>query len=102
MSSTDDRSDPSMSQRRLHEFYRQRLVPVADALRKGGVTFFPLKADDQASWYMPAPSEPELMEMTPESFPDELEKLWRAKGMSELADLAKESDDVSPFIYVMF
>ena len=116
MSSTDDRSDSSMSQRRLREFYRQRLIPAADALRRRGVTFFPLEADDQQSWYLPRPSEPELMDITPEAFSDELEKIWRAKGMSELADLSKElgalareleilgeeNNDVSPFIYVMF
>jgi hypothetical protein len=105
------------------EFFRDVLVPLAEAMRKEGKSFFPLGANPQAdSYYV----EPERRAMSRadfelsaaeslEDFVRELAALWKAEGHGELAALAPQllelvvpetaeddEEEVSPFIYAMF
>jgi hypothetical protein len=109
LSSTDDT---------LRRFYAERIAPAAEALRRRGVTFFTLAPTEPptGTWYEGPPDEPELVQVSPERFGDELRAMWTAQQLPELAALAgplgelctelevkgDESSDVSPFVYVMF
>ncbi len=109
----------AQSEERLRAFFDERLVPAARALRRRGVRFFPSGPDDgQSSWYLDYPPDtPELVELDAADARAQLERLWSAEGHPELvalagplADLAdqldaravEQTDDISPFIYVMF
>jgi hypothetical protein len=116
MSSTNPKGGSSVDRDRLRRFYLEKLVPAAEQLRKRGVTMFPLGADDAPSWYADPPTYPELIEIDPASFGEDLKRLWQSKDLPELSDLAvalgglagelevvaEQSEDVSPFVYVMF
>jgi hypothetical protein len=116
MSSTNPNAGQPVDRERLRRFFLEQLVPAAERLRKRGVTLFPLGADDAPSWYADPPSYPELTEIEPASFGDDLKRLWQSKNLPELSELAvalgglagelevvaDQSEDVSPFIYVMF
>lgn len=105
-------------------FFREVLVPVALAERARGREFFAPRPDDEAASYY---VEPTKREMKPEDFElrasesieefvRELAALWASEGCEELAATAPrlaslayelredeaQSDDVSPFMYVMF
>jgi hypothetical protein len=105
-------------------FFREVLVPAALRERESGREFFALRPDAAAeSYYV----EPTRREMSPEDFElrasesieafvRELAALWSSEGREELAAMAprlaslaselredeQQSDDVSPFMYVMF
>jgi hypothetical protein len=116
MSSTNPKGGKPVDRERLRRFYLEQLVPAAERLRKRGVTLFPLGADDAPSWYADPPSYPELTAIEPASFGEDLKLLWQSKNLPELAELAvalgslageleivaEQSEDVSPFVYVMF
>ena len=104
----------SIDERALREFYRTQLAPAAARLRERRSGVFELGATDEESWYVDYTSGTELGEMSTESFEDRLYEVW--KGDPELLELIpglmemsrglevklEETDDVSPFIYIMF
>jgi hypothetical protein len=116
MSSIDPKGVSPVDRELLRRFYFERLVPAADSLKRRGAVFFPLGPDSAASWYENAPEYPELTEIESDSFGLDLKEIWEKKGFAELADLAlaigdlakeleiaeDQSEDVSPFVYVMF
>jgi len=104
---------------RIDAFFRERLVPAAEALRARGASFFALRPEDRAdSFYEPCvhASESELQELEADQIAAALVERWTRQGLPELAGLVEpmmtlarevgpredESGEVSPFIYVMF
>jgi hypothetical protein len=105
-------------------FFREVLVPVALRERARGREFFSLRPDAAAESYYVEPTkramESEDFELRAsesiEEFVRELAALWSSEGREELAAMAprlaalasevredeEQSDDVSPFMYVMF
>ena len=101
-----------------------RMALVAEKLRERGVELIPLRPDPTAATYFQArprrsmaPSDFESgVGTSVEAFRDELAAHWEGERLRELADLAGDcaalaaslraaqdpSDEVSPFIYVMF
>ena len=114
MSST--KSTPGDTQ--LQKSFREKIVPVAEQLRRDGVELMPLGPDDDAeTWYVSYPPDtPEFVEFESADFEPQLRRLWEDQGISQLAglveplsDLARrleqpppEDAEVSPFIYVIF
>ena len=109
------------AEERLRRFFEERLTPAAESLRQRGVRFFdgattPDSVADGTSWWQPAPGWPDLSELDPENWVDDLVELWRGQGLDELvalapefAELASELElgeeseaDLSPFLYVMY
>lgn len=105
-------------ERLLRAFYRERLIPVAEAARARGVKFFAVGAEAALeSYYVERNDSGDYVhEIDADDLAGELRDLWDPEGFPELADLAgpiaalaetiKETDetpgDVSPFIYAMF
>jgi hypothetical protein len=105
-------------------FFREVLVPVALRERESGREFFALRPDAAAESYYVEPTKremrPEDFELraadSVEDFVRELAALWSSEGREELAAMAPrlaalaaevrenegQTDDVSPFMYVMF
>ncbi len=105
-------------------FFREVLVPVALGERAMGREFFALRGDDAVESYYVEPTnrvmESEDFELRAsesiEEFVRELAALWSSEGCEELAAMAprlaalasevreaeEQTDDVSPFMYVMF
>jgi hypothetical protein len=105
-------------------FFDEALVPVALGERERGREFFALRPDASAESYYVEPTKremkPEDFELraseSAEDFISELAALWASEGREELASMAprlaalasevredeEQSDDVSPFMYVMF
>ena len=125
MSSTEpaspETSPAQAAEARLRRFFEERLTPAAESLRQRGVRFFDSaptseSVTEDASWWQPAPTWPDLSELDPERWVDTLVELWRNQGLDELVALApelaelaselelgEESDaDLSPFLYVMY
>ena len=109
MSSTDDA--------RLRRFFRKRLAPAAEKLRGRGVSFFPLGPELEAdTWYTGPPTEPKFTSLKVDECEAALRELWQRQDLPELAELAgelmnlakhlevqeEESEDISPFVYVMY
>ncbi|MFL6285131.1 MAG: hypothetical protein ACJ74Q_18470 [Pyrinomonadaceae bacterium] len=110
--------------RKAADFFREVLVPVALSERALGREFFALRPDAVAESYYVEPTKramsPEDFELRAsesiEAFVRELAALWSSEGREELAAMAprlaslaselredeQQSDDVSPFMYVMF
>jgi hypothetical protein len=102
----------------LHRFYHERLMPIVERARAGGVEFFPDGPDTAAeSYYIDRNDDGNYVhEINPNDLAGDLRQLWSSGELKELADLAgpivelaesiKETDetpeDVSPFIYAMF
>lgn len=101
---------------RLRAFFAERLVPAAERARARGVSYFPPGPDDEESWYESPPETPAIMEIDDGQFGAKLKQMWQDQGHPELADLAEafeelarelelkddQTEDVSPFMYVMF
>jgi len=102
---------------RLRRFFRKRLVPAAEALRARGVSFFPLGPEPEPdSWYTGPPTEPKFTSLNVDECEAALHELWQGQDLPELAELAsemmnlakhlevqeEESEDISPFVYVMY
>jgi hypothetical protein len=108
----------------VRRFFVDELMPVAAQLRAEGTTLFPLGADPGADSYY---TKRDKTAMTAgdfevsgcdavESFEAALVALWNAQGYPQLTRLAptlsrlatslyqidEQTEDVSPFIYVMF
>jgi hypothetical protein len=103
----------------LERFFQKHLVPLAEKLRAQHVQFFSQGADDDASsWYVDDPADtPELYEFDMADALAELKTLWQRENHGELTPLVEplaqlaeklktkaddQSDEVSPFMYVMF
>src|SRR4051812_37704197 len=117
MNSTDD--DAPLRDK-LRELFFQQMVPSGTRARaRGG--FFPLRPDAQASSYYAARAKRSMdagdFELpAPEKLADALKELWRRQGCADLTPMAQtiaelaealrhqeeQSDEVSPFIYVMY
>ena len=126
MSSTEVREEErdARKDRVAADFFREVLVPLALRERESGREFFALRPDVEAESYYVEPTKremrPEDFELrageSVEEFVRELAALWASEGREELAAMAprlvalasevredeKQSDDVSPFMYVMF
>jgi hypothetical protein len=105
-------------------FFREVLVPTAEALRSEGKSFFPLQADPLAESYFVEPTRRVMTHAdfelraaeSLEDFVKELAALWTAEGHDELAAMAPrlleifvqereqplDEDELSPFLYAMY
>lgn len=113
MSSTD-----AERVKRLRQFWSRRLSPAIAAIdERGALSMRAETAPDTESWYVRAPSdEPDFVEIETAQVPEALASMWRAAGVSELADLAgslvelaeaiepdeEESAELSSDIYAMY
>jgi hypothetical protein len=108
----------------IREFFDRELLPAAAGLRQSGRIFFPTRAEfGTESYYIPrtkttmARTDFELGELTTvENLEEAMRKLWIAQDYPELVPLApslaqiacevrlrdEQTDEVSPYIYVMF
>jgi hypothetical protein len=106
------------------EFFDELLAPLAERERAAAKSFFPLGADPRAESYYVEPTRRAMEASDFElraarslaDFVKELAALWASEGHEELAALAprllelaeemreqeEQTEDVSPFIYVMF
>ena len=106
------------------EFFKEHLTPLAARERDREKSFFPLGADQRAESYYAEPTRRVMRVSDFElraahslaDFVKELAALWSNEGHEELAALAprllelaeemgaheEQSEDVSPFMYVMF
>lgn len=105
-------------EKRLSEFYRERLVTLADLARDRGTEFFQRAADDSyVTYYTERGDEANYIhEIDFSDLAAELKSLWANGDLPELTEVADEltefatllqekeaePDDVSPFIYAMF
>jgi hypothetical protein len=115
---------PKNISKHVRKVFMKEVVPVSNLSKKREQVFFPLRPDNQLSTYY---REREQTAMTLGDFEvpgcessEKLEKalaeLWGSQGYAELVPLAQttarlaemlresedESQEVSPFIYVMF
>lgn len=126
MSSTEVRGEEgdAVKDRIAADFFREVLVPAARSEREAGREFFALRPDAEAESYFAEPAKgsmrPEDFELraceSVEDFVRELAALWASEGREGLAAMAprlaalaagvredeEQTDDVSPFMYVMF
>jgi hypothetical protein len=110
MSSTDGGEDT----KDIDAFWSDRIVPAARALRERGRTFFPAGFEEAPSWYEPYTTRPEQELESMGEVVQALEEIWKddaelvalagplAALSEQVAPVAGESEDVSPFVYVMF
>jgi len=120
MSSTD----PTETETAVRTFFEQRLMPLALRMAAEGKPFFPMHPDPKlASYYKDRTQKgmkKEDFEVPAcdgfEEFARGMAEMWRAQGHKELAELVPElaglakqlysveeqTEEVSPFIYVMF
>ncbi len=114
MNSTDDRDTEAL----LRRLFSERLVPLAEKLRARRACFFEIRPDPTVdSYYIRrSASTAPFFELEPERCAQMLRDLWASEGSLELVEFAeellsvgaqlrqqvRESDEVSPFIYVMF
>lgn len=107
---TDDRRE-----RELQRFFRERIVPAAEALRARGVSYFALEPDRSAASYWHTRSKGEgYVFAIGDDIAGELHEMWResqelqmladdlAAMTRTMAESREESADVSSFIYAMF
>ncbi len=114
MSSTEDDVG---RKRRLEKFYDRHLASLAERLAARGAELIPGGPDEAESWYEPPPERMgDLAEFEFENCAEIMRGWWSAGEFPELAELAgplaelavemevgeEESDDVSPFVYVMY
>ena len=120
MSSTD----PASAEAAVRNFFEQRLMPLARRMAADGNLFFPLRPDPSLISYYKDRTQKvmkkEDFEVRAcegfEDFARGMAEMWSARGHEELAALAPElaglarqlhlveeqTEEVSPFIYVMF
>ena len=105
----------SERERELRQFFQERIVPAAEALRGRGVSFFALEPDRTTTsyWNTRAAGEAYIFAVG-DDLASELQELWRdhpelqaladdlASMARTLAERGAESADVSSFIYAMF
>jgi hypothetical protein len=101
--------------RELLQFYRERVVPAAEELRRRGVSFFePGPERTRDSYWDTRPRGEGYVFQIGDDLAQELHVLWRdhpelraladdlAAMTRELAERGEEPADVSSFIYAMF
>ena len=108
----------------IRKYFNDELLPAARKMLADQNSFFPVVADPSLETYYTARdhrnASPEDFEIagcdSPENFALALYKMWSSEGYPELSALAEsmsklakslhfakeQSDEVSPFIYVMF
>ena len=102
-------------ERDLRRFFRERIVPAAEAMRERGVSFFALAPDrTQTSYWSERPRFEGYIFQIGDDLEGELRELWREypelQALSDdlaamtrtMAERRQESADVSSFIYAMF
>ena len=102
-------------ERELRQFFQERIVPVAEALRERGTTFFALAPDrTTTSYWNTRPRGEGYIFTVGDDLAGELHGMWRdhpelqaladnlASMTRSLAERREESADVSSFIYAMF
>jgi hypothetical protein len=99
----------------LRQFFHERIVSAANALRQGGVSFFALAPDrtQRSYWSKRSRGEGYVFQIS-DDLEGELHEMWRAYPelqalADDLATVARamgerreEPADVSSFIYAMF
>ena len=120
MSSTD-RNDPDAA---IRAFCSETFRPLADRVAAEGRRFFPHGPDPAESSYYVRRGRTSMRKadfespafQTADEFAGELAAMWKAQGFDALCPLApamarlaqqlqqveEQSDEVSPFVYVMF
>ena len=102
----------------LRIFFKERIVPLADKMRRDGSNAIETELDPNASSYFVhrESGEDYIYQIDRDSIERELQQLWQVSPVPGLAELATEivdlaesmqddteiSDEVSPFIYAMF
>jgi hypothetical protein len=100
----------------LAEFYRERILSLAERAAKRGIESFPVRGDALADSYFTERSDNETYIHTIGNIRDDLNELWAGDKIPEMAEIARPlmkiaemlrereqaSDEVSPFIYAMF
>ena len=110
--------DEQRNTKMLVDFYRERLLTLANLAKERRLEFFPLGADSTKSSYFIDRDENEnyVHTLDQDEIVDELNQLWAGGLLPELAAIAEPliaiaeilrekeqtSDEVSPFIYTMF
>jgi len=102
-------------ERELRCFFRERIVPAAEALRERGVSFFALEPNrGQLSYWNSRPPGGDYIFEISDDLRRELHQMWReypelqaladdlASITRTMAERREESADVSSFIYAMF
>lgn len=103
-------------ERELRAFFRQYLVPTAEAARKAGRSFFPMGADDAIDSYYRRRDENSsyVFDLDALDVAIQLADLWSDTPelralvdpllnlSSTLSNREESSPDVSPFVYAMF
>jgi hypothetical protein len=119
MATTDQTND-----RAIDFFFNKELVELANRLKRGGRSFLAAGVDPKADSYYITRRRRTMTRSdfesagcrSPDSFPDDLTRLWKGEGREDLlslipglAKLARglynlqdQSDEVSPFVYVMY
>jgi len=103
---------------RLSAFFNERLMPLAETMRKRGIELFPRGPDANRSSYFIDRSDNGnyIHELDPENIANELREMWTSGDLPELSVIADEmvdiaqslkenekaQDEISPFIYAMF
>jgi hypothetical protein len=104
----------STSDSDLREFYRTRLVPAADSIRARRSDVLPHKSDETN--FVAYDNRPEFGVVEADDIADLLRVRWTSRRIPELAELSADiallagrlrgeahgSEDVSPFMYVMY
>ena len=116
---TDRKTDAA-----LRSFFTSEMLPLAARLKSGGHRFLETSLDPRAgSYYVPRTKRrmdradfEALADLTPETLSRELTAFWRATGRDALLPLVptlcklasalrnteRPTDDVSPFVYMMY
>ncbi len=102
-------------ERELRQFFQERIVPAAEALRKRGASFFALAPDrTTTSYWNTRPRGEGYIFTIGDDLAGELHAMWRENAELQaladdvaamtrtLAERREESADVSSFIYAMF
>ena len=103
---------------KMRRFFKRHLVRAAQELRERGVRFFALGPEKEAeSWYVDGPfGEAEFVRIEKADLEIAMRDMWKAQDLPELAELVTslmklartlepyedDSEEVSPFIYVMY
>jgi hypothetical protein len=104
--------------RDLIEFYRERLLPLAELVRERGVEIFPVGPETgKESYFVDRKAEDDYIHsIDATDLANELRAMWEDDAIPHLPELAEplvqlanrlhqknqDVDEVSPFIYAMF
>ncbi len=108
----------------IDTFFNKEFVELADKLKRSGRAFLETRLDAKADSYYVTRTKRTMSKAdfesagcrSLESFPDDLTRLWKSKGCEDLLplvpgmgklarglyNLQDQSEEVSPFVYVMY